>query len=134
VERLPRDANGKLPQAALAALYAAHRAAAASEAVSMDCVFSVAADHPALPGHFPGNPVVPGVLVLDHVMARLRACTGREVTGLPRVKFSAPLLPGEAAEVRFQQRAASVGFRVSTQRAGSVQLIAEGSLVLEAAP
>jgi acyl-CoA synthetase (AMP-forming)/AMP-acid ligase II len=130
VERLPRDASGKLPRAALQAVYAAHRAAVAGENSSMDCVFSVAAEHPALPGHFPGRPIVPGVLVLDHVMARLRACTGQEVTGLPRVKFTAPLLPGESAQVCFRQRAGSVGFRVSAERGGGMQLIAEGSLVL----
>ena len=32
-------------------------------------VFRIAADHPCLPGHFPGQPVVPGVVVLDRVLA-----------------------------------------------------------------
>ena len=29
----------------------------------------IAADHPSLPGHFPGQPVVPGVVILDEVSA-----------------------------------------------------------------
>lgn len=27
----------------------------------------ISADHPCLTGHFPGNPIVPGVLLLDNV-------------------------------------------------------------------
>ncbi|MCC6139946.1 MAG: beta-hydroxyacyl-ACP dehydratase [Nitrospira sp.] len=60
-------------------------------------VVSISSDHPALPGHFPGHPVVPGVLVMDEVIETLREQYGRGivVTGLPSVKLSSPLLPGE---------------------------------------
>lgn len=128
VERLPRDANGKLPHASLAALLAAPRAPEA--AAADDHEFRIAPDHPALPGHFPGRPIVPGVLVLDHVIACVRERTGRDVVRVPRVKFAAPLLPGEVARVEFTQREGSLSFKVCALRAEVRQVIAEGSLVL----
>lgn len=129
VERLPRDANGKLPRSALDALCAAHRAGRV-EAAPGDFTFSVPPGHPCLEGHFPGRPIVPGVLILDHVIEALRQRTGREVGSLPRVKFSAPMAPGESAQVAFTLRPASVSFRVSVRRGEACQAIAEGSLVL----
>ena len=33
---------------------------------------TISANHPSLPGHFPGAPLVPGVLILDEVLAALR--------------------------------------------------------------
>jgi acyl-CoA synthetase (AMP-forming)/AMP-acid ligase II len=140
VERLPRDANGKLPRAALDALQAAQRAPAAA-APAADAVpaadpacedhhFRIAASHPALPGHFPGRPIVPGVLILDQVIASLRERTGRDVARLPRVKFVSPLLPEEAARVQFTRREGSLSFHVSAVRDGVQQVVAEGSLVL----
>ncbi|MBL8261863.1 MAG: hypothetical protein JNM58_05500 [Xanthomonadaceae bacterium] len=63
--------------------------------------FVIDADHPALPGHFPGHPVVPGVVVLDRVLAAIEAVHGPlGPLRLPQVKFVQPLLPGE--EVRIE--------------------------------
>jgi 3-hydroxymyristoyl/3-hydroxydecanoyl-(acyl carrier protein) dehydratase len=61
--------------------------------------FRIAADHPALPGHFPGRPVVPGVVLLDEVLALLRATWPGRVTRLPQVKFLRPVLPEEMVAV-----------------------------------
>ena len=60
-----------------------------------------AASHPALPGHFPGHPVIPGVLLLDALVNALPAHAGGavRVTGFPAVKFLAPLLPERDFEV-----------------------------------
>ncbi len=60
-------------------------------------VVSISPDHPTLPGHFPGYPVVPGVLVMDEVIETLREQCGRNIVviGLPSIKLSSPLLPGE---------------------------------------
>lgn len=68
-------------------------------------VVSISPDHPALPGHFPGHPVVPGVLVLDEVIETLRQQRGNTltITGLPNVKLSSPLLPGEQLIIEIDQ-------------------------------
>jgi 3-hydroxyacyl-[acyl-carrier-protein] dehydratase len=60
-----------------------------------------ATSHPALSGHFPGHPVVPGVLLLDAVVNALPAHVDGavRVTGFPAVKFLAPLLPERDFEV-----------------------------------
>lgn len=62
--------------------------------------FVIGHDHPALPGHFPGRPVVPGVVVLDRVLAAIQAQGGATgALALPQVKFVQPLLPGQAARI-----------------------------------
>jgi 3-hydroxyacyl-[acyl-carrier-protein] dehydratase len=72
----------------------------------------IGADHPSLPGHFPGAPVVPGVVVLDHVLAIVGAAAGSPRT-LAWVKFARPLLPEQAAEVRWTRTGARLRFTVS---------------------
>jgi 3-hydroxyacyl-[acyl-carrier-protein] dehydratase len=65
--------------------------------MSFERTLIITKDHPALPGHFPGSPVVPGVIVLDEVIQTLKDCYGHAlvVTGLPAVKLSFPLRPEE---------------------------------------
>lgn len=66
--------------------------------------FAVPASHPSLPGHFPGRPVVPGVVVLTHVQAAIEAAHGPlPALRLPQAKFMRPLLPEEAATIELVQ-------------------------------
>jgi 3-hydroxyacyl-[acyl-carrier-protein] dehydratase len=52
------------------------------------------ADHPSLPGHFPGAPLVPGVVILDEVVAALAEWRqNSQLSGIQGVKFLAPLKP-----------------------------------------
>jgi 3-hydroxyacyl-[acyl-carrier-protein] dehydratase len=54
----------------------------------------ITADHPSLPGHFPDAPLVPGVLILDEVLATLRGWRKEcELTAIRTVKFLQPLKP-----------------------------------------
>lgn len=65
--------------------------------------FQIGATHPALEGHFPGRPLVPGVVVLDEVQRALAAAwPGTRVNAWPQVKFHAPLLPGDWATVTLE--------------------------------
>ena len=89
--------------------------------------FVVDPSHPSLPGHFPGAPVVPGVVVLERVVAAIEAAHGPlAALRLPQVKFVQPLRPGEQAEIVVEGEAPRWRFRVS--RGGAP--IASGEVAL----
>jgi 3-hydroxymyristoyl/3-hydroxydecanoyl-(acyl carrier protein) dehydratase len=84
-------------------------------------------DHPSLAGHFPGHPVIPGVLLLGEVMKVIRQTTRRsiEFVGMPSAKFLSPLNPGETLTIRLdQEREGTTEFKCTT---GS-RVIASGCL------
>jgi 3-hydroxyacyl-[acyl-carrier-protein] dehydratase len=67
---------------------------------------SIPANHPSLPGHFPGEPIVPGVVILDEIAAALNECdAGARLTGIPTVKFLAPLEPDESLVIMLSETA-----------------------------
>ena len=89
--------------------------------------FCIPAEHPSLPGHFPGNPVVPGVLLLEQVMMAAETLCGWPAgpCRLPQVKFVRPLLPGQTAELQLEWLDPSrLRFRISH----GDQLLATGEL------
>lgn len=61
----------------------------------------IALTHPCLPGHFPGRPVVPGVLLMERVLDALQAWRGPHwrLQQVHAMKFLQPLLPGERFEI-----------------------------------
>jgi 3-hydroxyacyl-[acyl-carrier-protein] dehydratase len=89
----------------------------------------IGADHPSLPGHFPGQPVVPGVVILDLVASHARTLLGEErrLHRIPQVKFLAPLLPGERAAIELDADAEQGRVRFRVLREGV--LLASGDLV-----
>ena len=103
----------------------------------MESALPVAADHPAYPGHFPGHPILPGVVVLAEVLAVVAASTGRPASHwrLANAKFLSPVTPGTALVLSLDSpgeardgTAGTVRFEV---RAGS-RTIATGTLAVRA--
>ncbi|MEN1972754.1 hypothetical protein WCE34_10555 [Luteimonas sp. MJ204] len=89
--------------------------------------FVVEHDHPCLPGHFPGRPLVPGVVILDQVLAAIEAVHGPPgPLRMPQVKFASPLLPGELARVELTGEAPRWRFRVLRE----ATLVASGEVAL----
>jgi 3-hydroxyacyl-[acyl-carrier-protein] dehydratase len=88
----------------------------------------VASGHPSLAGHFPGRPIVPGVVLLDCVLREAQQWLGRplQVSGLSQAKFTAPLLPQERARMQLRLDGGELRFRIA--RDGT--LIAQGALTL----
>lgn len=85
----------------------------------------IAPDHPSLAGHFPGKSIVPGVVMLNEVLAALGNWRPGWVLGaVPAVKFLRPLQPGESFSIRLE--AAAAGFRFECFTAEHV--LAKGSL------
>lgn len=98
-DALPRDAVGKLTKAQVATLLAASSGDEVTAAVAFP------ADHPALAGHFPGQPVFPGVVVLDAVAAQARASFGLgPLAEVIQAKFIGAVPPGATATVRLRRR------------------------------
>lgn len=85
----------------------------------------VPARHPALAGHFPGNPLVPGVVILDAVISAAEAWLEARfhVGGLSHAKFLAPLKPDEAARIELVLRGPLLEFAVYRGQA----MIAKGT-------
>ncbi|MBK6923003.1 MAG: AMP-binding protein [Deltaproteobacteria bacterium] len=119
-EALPRNDRGKLERnVALAALGVT--AVLEPLVVSRDeqhtrVRFEIDGALPYFDGHFPGDPVLPGVVVLEQLVARTVARTWPGLGGMRRarrVKFTRTIRPGDAVEVELRRRGAQVDFRVS---------------------
>lgn len=90
----------------------------------------VPASHPALAGHFPGRPVVPGVLLLEAVLGAAEAAEGAPLAlaAVPSAKFLQPLLPDQEARIHLQREGTRLRFRVLRDD----DLLAQGTLELAA--
>lgn len=87
--------------------------------MKLESTLEFAAEHPAFAGHFPGAPIVPGVLLLDAALHALEAA-GVSPTGIASAKFLQPVAPDQPIAL-----ACAVG---AAGRA-SVELLREGTAV-----
>ena len=96
--------------------------------MTFEAIRLIRANHPSLPGHFPGAPLVPGVVILDEVLATLIEWRqDSQLTGIRMVKFLAPLQPEQAFTIFLSVRnehAAEVNFCCRVED----RIIVEGQL------
>ena len=90
-------------------------------------VLPIPADHPAFDGHFPGAPILPGVVLLDEAIRAIELAGGDEPRcwRVSSVKFLRVSTPGEPLVLE-QERLASGNIRFNILSAG--QAIATGAL------
>ena len=89
---------------------------------------TIPAEHPALAGHFPGAPVVPGVLLLDETVRALESAGVRGPTRwrIGSAKFVKPVLPGETLTLEHERLPnGSLAFRITS----AAQTVARGVLM-----
>ena len=87
--------------------------------------FTIAAEHPALAGHFPDAPILPGVVLLDEMVRVVESGSdGRWRIG--RAKFVRPVHAGETLTLG-QERLPDGSIRFSVLRKG--EPVAHGVLV-----
>jgi len=88
--------------------------------------------HPCLPGHFPGHPVAPAVLIMDLVLGALHDWQGPQwqLVRVHAAKFLQPLLPGQPFEIALTLVGTRLDFRCERED----QLLAQGGWELAARP
>jgi 3-hydroxymyristoyl/3-hydroxydecanoyl-(acyl carrier protein) dehydratase len=98
--------------------------------MSFEVLRLIHADHPSLPGHFPGAPLVPGVVILDEVVAALDEWRqDSQLRVIHNVKFLAPLKPEQLFTISLfatSKDAGEVSFCCRTEE----RVIVEGRLAV----
>jgi len=78
---------------------------------------TIAAEHPALAGHFPGAPILPGVLLLDEMVRAVGQERAQDARGwrIGAAKFLKPVRPGETLTLEHDALPnGSITFRISS--------------------
>jgi 3-hydroxymyristoyl/3-hydroxydecanoyl-(acyl carrier protein) dehydratase len=60
-------------------------------------------DHPASRGHFPGNPIIPGAVLLSETLVAIEAGLGARLMPfqITSAKFLRPTRPGDRVQIEF---------------------------------
>lgn len=90
--------------------------------------WTVPVDHPVFAGHFPGTPIVPGVMLLDAAMHSIAAATaiGLDRCEIGAVKFFSPARPGEILTIAHSR---AVRGAIRFDIVARTRKIASGSIV-----
>jgi 3-hydroxyacyl-[acyl-carrier-protein] dehydratase len=78
---------------------------------------TIPAEHPALAGHFPGEPILPGVMLLDEMVRTVESAAGAGHWRIGSAKFVRPVRAGETLNLG-RERLPNGSIRFSVVRAG----------------
>ena len=72
--------------------------------VSVNALVTIDANHELYKGHFPGQPVTPGVALIEILRQLLSKTLSKEImlTGAKEIKYLTPVLPNETSEIEYQ--------------------------------
>lgn len=74
----------------------------------MTLSFAVPQQHPCFPAHFPGQPIVPGALLMQWIFAQVRSqYPGHSIAGIRSMKFLKSLQPGDPCRLELKGDPAS---------------------------
>ena len=82
---------------------------------STEYAWQVPADHPAFAGHFPGRPIVPGVVLLDRAILFAEQVLGQAMQKwqIGNAKFFSPVGPDAALVFALERKASgAIAFTV----------------------
>ncbi len=85
----------------------------------MSIEFCIPPNHPALPGHFPENPIVPAVVTIQEVARRLGDLTGRQIDEVRQLRLQQPVLPGQRITMSCEPKGTNA-WRVTLAAEGEV--------------
>lgn len=89
----------------------------------------IPATHPSLPGHFPEQPIVPGVVILDEIVSAVAEWQPQSrVAVISSVKFRAALNPEEPFHISLHLVDAAVEFSCHA----GIRILVQGRLLLAA--
>jgi 3-hydroxymyristoyl/3-hydroxydecanoyl-(acyl carrier protein) dehydratase len=81
-----------------------------------------AENHPTAAGHFPGNPIIPGALLLDAVFHAIAGDIPPQSSAIRAAKFLLPVRPGDRIRIEWERKRDETHFRCVLAPSGDIAM------------